>query len=139
MRPPVVLALLGGLAVACLLLVALVAGPVLMLVLGGPDRDDARRAADQFARRLERGEDRAAYDSLCAETRARITPTMVTAWVERRGRPVRHVVDDVVFLDEAGRDAAATVRMTDRSGRTAEVRLRLTSDAGWRVCDDTFG
>ncbi|SIN32803.1 hypothetical protein SAMN04489832_5443 [Micromonospora cremea] len=111
----------------------------LVLAYGGPDIDEPRAAADRFVQHLEQNQDEAAYRSMCSQAKDRITVAEFTEAVERLGRPVSHDLGRAGFGNEAGSSAFVTVRLTDRSGATTSVSLRLETEPGWRVCSDTFG
>ncbi|WCN82215.1 hypothetical protein [Micromonospora sp. LH3U1] len=122
------------LAVACLPVLGF-----LVWLYGGPDIDEPRAVADRFMQHLERNEDGTAYSLMCPEVRDRIAIGQFTEVVERLGRPVSHDVGKGGFGDEAGNSAWVTVRLTDRSGATTSMDLRLETEPGWSVCDRAFG
>jgi hypothetical protein len=124
---------------AALLVVLLPVFGFLVWLYAGPDIDDGRKAADRFARQLERHDDAAAYRSMCPTVRDQITIEQFTKAVDRLGRPVSHTLGRAAFNDEAGSRATVAIQLTDRVGRTTPMSLTLTSEPTWQVCDDIFG
>jgi hypothetical protein len=115
-----------------------VAGFVVWAYLG-PDADQPRAAAEQFLQRVEASDDSAAYRSLCASTRNKLSSAAFTAAVNRPARAASHKVTRTAFLDEAGHSAAADVEVTDRTGSVRTIELYLTElDGVWQVCGDAF-
>jgi|SRR4051812_5273965 hypothetical protein len=130
------------LAAAVLVVAALFVG---LVVLGEPlgdngAEDQPRPAAEQFLRQVEIGRPAAAYASLCAASREKISRDEFVAAVSGPSRAARHEITKTAYLDEAGKSAVVKARVTDQVGGTREISLTLSrsADGGWQVCGDSF-
>jgi hypothetical protein len=127
----------SGIAIVAVL--AMLAVPVLgffVWMFLGPDSDDAKATAGDYLQRLEAKDDAGAYALLCADTRRDTDQAAFTGLVEAGPRPAGHEVT-AGHLDEAGRHGDVDVVLTDATGATRPLHLRLTyANRKWSVCGD---
>ncbi|HEY0697058.1 MAG TPA: hypothetical protein VGD43_04540 [Micromonospora sp.] len=98
----------------------------------------ARQAADEFLTDIAAGDGPAAYRRLCADTRARWTPTGTTQRINGPLAVRRYRIVDVSVRTRDGRPQATVTAELTRASGAVDTRhlLVLPDDGGWRVCGD---
>ncbi|MEV4755136.1 hypothetical protein AB0J86_08485 [Micromonospora sp. NPDC049559] len=100
----------------------------------------ARQAADAFLGQLVSTEPAAAYDRLCADTRARWTREAFAQRVDAPPRILRYRIGDVAVATRGGKpQGTVTAELTLESGAVYRRELTVVRDGDdWRVCGNPY-
>jgi hypothetical protein len=132
----IIIVIAGALAVCCLIggVAGIFGFRAFRAVLEPP-----RTATEAFVQDLVRGDAAAAYQKLCAPTRARTTEAELASMISSR-RPTRYEITGVEIQTVNGQtNGAVTVNLTYPDGFTDPHVFRLIKEGdAWKVCGNPY-